>query len=209
MYAELLERDLPEGDSRAARQLGIIVAESARLSRLIGNVLTFSRQQNDRLALHHSAGSIDLCISFVLEHFHAALEAKGVASAFDAGAGGAVLFDRDAVEQILGNLFSNVEKYAAAGGQMQVCSRQQGDTTTIRVADRGPGIPRGQEERIFEPFHRLSNRLSDGVTGTGIGLTIARELARRHGGDLRVVPAEQGACLELQLHTPGVAEVTP
>jgi signal transduction histidine kinase len=106
------------------------------------------------------------------------------------------------VEQILGNLFSNVEKYGASGGWMQVTSRQEGPTTTITVTDRGPGIPRGQEERVFAPFQRLSNRLSDGVTGTGIGLTIARELARRHGGELKVVPVENGACLELQLHAP-------
>jgi signal transduction histidine kinase len=202
MYAELLERGIPEHDGKAARQLDVIIAESQRLSRLIGNVLTFARRQNDRLTLHRTAGSIDRCIEAVLGHFGASLEAKGVKTVFDAGAAATVLFDRDAVEQILGNLFANVEKYAAAGGSMEIASRQEGMMTTITVADRGPGIPRGQEERVFEPFHRLSNRLCDGVTGTGIGLTIARELARRHGGDLKVVPMESGACLRLELETP-------
>jgi signal transduction histidine kinase len=113
-----------------------------------------------------------------------------------------VEFDRDAVEQILGNLFSNVEKYAASGGRMEVTSTQQGTTTSIVVSDRGPGIPKGQEERIFAPFHRLSNKLSDGVAGTGIGLSIARDLARKHGGDLRVVPSAAGASFLLELQTP-------
>src|SRR6185503_4134452 len=110
-------------------------------------------------------------------------------------------------EQILGNLFSNVEKYAAQGGLMEVTSRQNGSTTLIVVADRGPGIPRGQEEKIFDPFHRLSNKLSDGVTGTGIGLSIARELARKHGGDLKAVASDVGACFLLELRTPFVKEL--
>lgn len=202
LYAELLERGLPEGDAAAARQLDVIVSESQRLSRLIGNVLTFARRQNDRITLHPTDGSIDQCIASVLAHFRPALDARGVKTRFDAGAAAQVRFDRDALEQILGNLFSNVEKYAAAGGWLEVTSRQQGAMTSIAVADCGPGIPRGQEERIFVPFHRISNRLSDGVTGTGIGLTIARELARRHGGDLQVVPTDAGACLRLQLHAP-------
>jgi len=202
MYAELLEQSVPEEDRQASQHLGVIVSESQRLSRLIGNVLTFARKQNDKVVLHRTAGNIDQCIQFVLDHFTPVLEAKGVTTVFTRGAAAMVEFDRDAVEQILGNLFSNVEKYAASGGLMEVSSHQDGSKTSIVVRDRGPGIPRGQEENIFAPFHRLSNKLSDGVTGTGIGLTIARDLARRHGGDLRAVPSETGARFELELFTP-------
>ncbi|HET9943251.1 MAG TPA: HAMP domain-containing sensor histidine kinase [Terriglobia bacterium] len=202
MYAELLEQSLPDDDRRTSQHLDIIVSESQRLSRLIGNVLTFARKQNDKLALHYTAGNIDQCIQFVLDHFTAALESRGVKTVFTRGADATVEFDRDAVEQILGNLFSNVEKYAAAGGLLEVTSRLDGSRTSITISDRGPGIPKGQEEKIFAPFHRLSNKLSDGVTGTGIGLTIARDLARRHGGDLRAVAADAGARFVLELHTP-------
>ena len=202
MYAELLENSRHDDDRRASQHLGVIVSESQRLSRLIGNVLTFARRQNDKLALHFNTGNVDECIQFVLNHFTAVLESRGVKTVFTRGAGTTVNFDRDAVEQILGNLFSNVEKYAAAGGLMEVSSSQDGSTTSIVISDRGPGIPKGQEEKIFVPFHRLSNKLSDGVTGTGIGLTIARDLARRHGGDLRAVASDAGARFVLELHTP-------
>jgi signal transduction histidine kinase len=202
MYAELLEQSVPENDPKVAQHLGVIVSESQRLSRLIGNVLTFARKQNDRLTLHTAAGNVDQCIQFVLDHFKAVLQSRGVKIVFIPGAGDAVEFDRDALEQILGNLFSNVEKYAAGGGLLEVASSLSGDTTTILVRDGGPGIPRGQEENIFRPFHRLSNKLSDGITGTGIGLSIARDLARKHGGDLRIVAVETGACFELRLRTP-------
>jgi signal transduction histidine kinase len=202
MYAELLEQRVADDDPEGARQVGVIVSESQRLSRLIGNVLTIARKQHDTLTMHRAAGSVDDCVQFVLDQFSAPWAAKGIQTSFTRGAGAAVEFDRDALVQMLGNLFSNVEKYAAAGQRMDVTTRQDNATTTIVVEDRGPGIPKGQEERIFEPFHRLNDRVSEGVTGTGIGLTIARELARRHGGDLRAVPSSNGARFELQLGTP-------
>ena len=96
---------------------------------------------------------------------------------------------------MLGNLLSNVEKYAACGRHLEITSAQAGDRTTVTVSDRGPGIPKGQRERIFKPFHRLSNRNTDGVSGTGIGLTIARKLARKHGGDLTLThPRDTPGC---------------
>lgn len=202
MYAELLEQHVGDDDPKAAQFLDIVVSECRRLSRLISNVLTFSRRQRDKLTLRMAVGNVDDLIRSVIESFRLSMEAKGVKVEFSAGAGKAVQFDADAVEQILGNLFSNVEKYAASGGEMKVASRQEGDRTVVTVSDRGPGIPADQRHRIFEPFYRLSNQVSDGVTGTGIGLAIARDLARRHGGDLTLVPAPEGACFELVLRTP-------
>ena len=74
--------------------------------------------------------------------------------------------------------------------------------TVVAVSDRGPGIPRRQRESIFDPFHRISNRLTDGVSGTGIGLTIARDLARLHGGELEALAPDKGAAFRLTLSTP-------
>ena len=202
MYAELLEGNLPDSDPKTTHYLGVIVSESQRLSRLIGNVLTFARQQKKKLNLHKSRGCVDDVISSVLDHFRPSLESKGVRISFTASADGMVEFDRDALEQILGNLFSNVEKYAATGGSMEVTSRQKADKTLITVADAGPGIPKNQAHKIFEPFYRISNKVSDGVTGTGIGLSIALDLAQRHGGDVKLLPSECGAYFQVELSTP-------
>ena len=209
MYGELLQGSLPEDDEKATRYAGVIVAESQRLSRLIGNVLTFGRRQRDALRLHRSPGVIDDAIRAVLDYFTPLLEGKGVQIEIAPSAPAQVLFDVDAVEQILGNLFGNVEKYAASGRYMEVKSTQDGDRTTISVSDRGPGIPEAEREAIFRPFHRLSDRLTDGVTGAGIGLSIARDLARLHGGDLEVVPSDESACFELTLRAPMVQPEPP
>lgn len=205
MYADLLGRDLealPEEESSSPRdRLRIIVSESSRLSRLIGNVLTFARQQRRTLALRPKPASVDSVINDVLEQFEPALQRNGIESEFDAAAPGTVLLDVDVLEQILVNLFSNVEKYAASGGRLCVVSRFEKNTSTVTVSDNGPGIPDDKQEAVFQPFQRLSNKLED-VAGTGIGLSIARELARLHGGDVTLVRSEVGAVFRVVLNTP-------
>jgi signal transduction histidine kinase len=202
LYADLLAERIPEDDEQARGHIGIVIAESRRLGRLIGNILTFARQQKARLTLHPAAGTVDAIIADTLENFRPVLQEAGVRIAFTPGAGRPVLVDADALAQILGNLFSNVEKYAVGGQALEVTSRQTGDRTEIRVADRGPGIPAAHADDIFQPFVRLSNTLTDGVSGTGIGLAIARDLARLHGGDLTLEPAEAGACFRVDVRTP-------
>jgi len=206
MYAELLEAGLPDEDEKVRRRLDVIVSESQRLSRLIGNILSFSRKQRHELALHPRRDVVDEVVEAVLEHFRPSLKAHGIDVTLDAQAGQQVQLDRDALEQILGNLFNNVEKYAASGGVLNITTRQRDGRTVVTVADRGPGIPHVQRERIFLPFHRISNKLTDGVAGTGIGLSIARDLARLHGGDLVVLPTNEGAVFELRIATPPAPE---
>jgi len=209
MYAELLERRLDPEDERASRHVGIIVAESRRLSRLIGNVLTFSRQQRDALVLHTAPGCLDQVAAEVLDGFGPSLEQRGVRVAFAPGAPDRVRLDSDVVAQILANLVSNVEKYAAGGGRLEVETTQRDDAATVTVRDEGPGIPPADAPRVFRPFVRLHDALTEGVAGTGLGLALARDLARLHGGDLIYVPSETGACFQLTLHTPVVDDEGP
>lgn len=206
MYAELLDAGLSDEDPNVRRRLDVIVSESQRLSRLIGNILSFSRKQRHELALHLRRDMVDEVVEAVLEHFRPSLKAHGIDVTLDAQARQPVQLDRDAFEQVLGNLLNNVEKYAASGGAVSITTRQQNGHTVVTVADRGPGIPPAQRERIFLPFHRVSSKLTDGVAGTGIGLSIARDLARLHGGDLVVLPTDEGAAFELRIATPLASE---
>ena len=209
LYAELLEDALPESveeGGKPRRYSNIIAAESQRLSRLIGNVLTFARQEKGKLALKPKAGCVDDIIKKTLAAFRPSLAARGVQAWLDAGAGARVMVDPDVLEQILNNLFNNTEKYAASGGRLDVQTRQAGEFTTIVVRDHGPGIPKSEAGRVFTPFYRISSRLTDQATGTGIGLGIARQLARLHGGDLTLKDARPGASFEVRLHTPAAGD---
>jgi signal transduction histidine kinase len=98
---------------------------------------------------------------------------------------------------------SNAEKYAIEGKQVSIMTVGDEASVEIRVRDRGRGIPPRMKDRIFQPFTRLSHRLED-PAGTGIGLTIVRDLARRHGGDCELLSSGEGAEFRCTLHAPVV-----
>ena len=194
MYAEMLDEQL-EDDPRQRNYLGIIISESQRLGRLIGNVLNFSRTP----ALHVSEVDIDGLVRQTLDHFRPGFSARGIEIHTDLQAGISISSDADMLEQILNNLLSNVEKYASGGGAVEVTTRVAEGRLLVSVRDHGAGIPAAERRKIFEPFYRIDNSLTEGVSGTGIGLTIARQQAGRLGGKLVVSDAAPGARFTLTL----------
>ncbi len=197
MYAELLENTLTETNEKSLKYLQIINNESCRLSRLISNVLTFSRKQNQKLKFH--SDDIDKFIEALIEQFKPVFETKDIKIEFKPNINNNIFFASDAIEQILTNLFSNVEKYAAEGKYMCVETQKDDDSIIIKVSDKGPGIPEKLKVKIFNPFYRINNELSDGVSGTGIGLSIVKELTQLHNGNIQVISSNSGACFEITI----------
>lgn len=202
LYAELLEGELEEDDG-AHRRLGIIVSESQRLARLIDNVLVFAKVRRGTHRVEPGPMSVDDAARRVLAQFTPALEVKNIEQDVSLEAPAPCLADPDAVEQVLANLVGNVEKYGAEGRLLVLRTTQDATSTRVVIGDRGPGIPRAAGARVFDAFYRASDRLSDGVTGTGIGLTIAKQLAEETGGRLSLLPDGPGAWFELELPTLG------
>ena len=93
--------------------------------------------------------------------------------------------DADRLSQVLLNLLCNAEKYSGEGKEIDVTlDATTNRLATLTVADRGPGVPSGKEKRIFEKFYRAHDSLNSGIPGTGLGLALARQIARAHQGDL-------------------------
>ena len=114
--------------------------------------------------------------------------------------------DRRRVEQIVTNLAANALKFTPSGGTVVIEARIDGLVAIVTVRDDGAGIPADDQARIFERFHRLAGH--DRITGTGLGLPIARDLAQRMGGDLGVASVtDAGSAFVLAL--PGPADVSP
>ena len=199
LYAELLDRDLEEEAEGPRQRVATIVSEAQRLSRLISNILTFSRHRRGNLAVSARPVALDRLVEGMVDQFRPALSSGNIEIEVTFDAPGLTLADPDTVDQIVANLLSNVEKYAGAGGWVGLSTRQDAQHSILTIQDRGPGIGREHRDRVFQPFYRISDRLSDGVTGTGLGLALSAELARKNGGALRLVPTEQGACFELIL----------
>jgi signal transduction histidine kinase len=107
--------------------------------------------------------------------------------------------DCDALSQVLLNLLSNAEKYSGEKKEITV-EMATNDCIHVRVLDRGRGVPPGSEVRIFEQFYRAHDSLASGIQGSGLGLTLARQIARAHGGDVTYEPREGGgSCFTLTL----------
>jgi signal transduction histidine kinase len=196
MYAELLEDHMATDDAVGQERLRVVVSESQRLSRLITNILTFARGERGGLTVHPAPGCVDDIVRDVLAQFTPSFVESQTTIILNTGAAGRVNVDADALSQMLGNLLSNVEKYAP-GRPVAISTHLDGADASITVQDQGPGIPVAAREKVFDLFVRLGGHAHEGVPGTGIGLCIARTLARLHGGDLRVQPTERGACLRL------------
>ena len=191
MFSELLAEDRIPDPARRRRALGTVAAESARLSRLVESVLDFSRLEQSRR--RYDLRPVDL--GELLEEMRDETAGGGfVLRTGDRGAGGRVaLADRDAVRQIVLNLLDNAAKYAAAGGPPELAVRDAGNgAVALAVADRGPGVPPRAAKRIFDRFYRADDATTAETRGSGLGLSIARRLARGMGGDLTYRPREGG-----------------
>ena len=208
LYAELLEheiaaadqKDSPVGEgpavvalSTAKKRLSVVVSESQRLTRLINNILSFSKHTREKLTVTPTWCDFGEVVMAAVDQFRPALEQHGVEPTVSNSIDEPVWADADAVEQIVANLLANVIKYATAGGVVAISTFIDGDEVCVEVADDGPGVSPRDSARIFKPFVRLSDSLSEGVSGTGIGLSIARELALLHGGSLSLPYADTDA----------------
>jgi signal transduction histidine kinase len=194
----IVARDDPRVD-RAVRQvgdnLGIIVEEGERLTGLINDLLDLAKIESGRLDWHMAPMRVEDVVRRALGATAALFEVGGVTlvTAIDDDlpeVGG----DAERLVQVVINLVSNAVKFSP-GGRVTVTVARDDSGVRVEVADTGKGIPAGDLERIFEPFRQASDTVPDGPRGTGLGLPIARQIVRAHGGDLRVrsTPGEGSA----------------
>jgi signal transduction histidine kinase len=103
------------------------------------------------------------------------------------------------IEELVGNLVSNAVKYTPAGGRVAACARLNGECAILRVSDTGIGIPAEDLPRLFNEFYRCTNARKSGIEGTGLGMTIVKAIADRHGADVRVDSKEgEGTSIEVR-----------
>ncbi|NNC92020.1 MAG: HAMP domain-containing histidine kinase [Acidimicrobiia bacterium] len=108
-----------------------------------------------------------------------------------------VLGNAAALERLFWNLSLNAARYGSS--RVTLSSRVTGRSVTVRVVDDGPGIAPGDHERVFERFVRLDDGRGRDAGGTGLGLAVARAVARSHGGDVRIVHSTPGTTIEVEL----------
>ncbi len=201
MYAEMLGEERIVDPEKRQNYLQTIVRESQRLTRLVNNVLDFSRLEQGRREFSREPVNLAALLHQLLDSQLVRLEEAGMQlqrAIPDQAV--SVVGDRDALEQIILNLVDNAIKYAADGGRLAVELSAAGGELLVRVSDGGPGIPAAHRRQIFEKFHRVDASLTSRRQGSGLGLSIARQLAEGLGGTLSFCPVDGGgSCFELRL----------
>ncbi|MET0399053.1 MAG: ATP-binding protein [Longimicrobiaceae bacterium] len=179
------------GDERAAD----IEEEADRLNRFVADLLDLSRLNAGELRLQPELTAAEDLLGAALQRISGSLAGREVrASLGPGGPGGPLLLGRfDFVHslRVLVNLLENAHKYAPPGTPVDLAAHRDGDRLVFEVADRGPGIPAAEAERVFSPFYRASRAQPD-VGGAGLGLSISRRLAEAQGGSLIYEPRPAG-----------------
>ncbi len=184
MYAEMINEQ-HNLDERTDRYLQVIVKESERLTRLVNNVLDFSRLEQGRRSYRQQRLDLVELLQQLLDQQLPRINDAGLKLLRTLPeTPAAIISDRDALEQIILNLLDNAIKYAAAGKELQVELQRVEKNWRLCIRDQGPGIKQEHLQKIFDKFHRIDDRLSAPVQGTGLGLSIARQLAEGLGGTL-------------------------
>jgi signal transduction histidine kinase len=177
--AALREGVLEEEEARK-RSLEVVAEEALRLERLVGDVLDLAKLDARRFALLREEVDMRALCERAYATFAEEARAREIEYELELGEGAVLVTDGDRVLQIVTNLIANALHWTPAGGRVDLGLDAVNGEVTVAVEDTGPGIPPLQAERIFRPFWS-----GDGG-GTGLGLTIARELALALGGRLEL-----------------------
>ncbi len=182
MFSETLLLGRVRSDDERERSLEIIDQEARRLTHLVENLLHFSRSERRLTQLSPAPAPLAPLVSEAAEGFAPLAAARGVTLCSELTDGVVAPVDADALHQMLLNLLDNAVKYGPPGQTVTLGLTVADGRARVSVDDEGPGIPAADRERIWDRFWRLERDRGSAVAGTGIGLSVVRELVALHGG---------------------------
>jgi signal transduction histidine kinase len=185
--SELLKRNRVASDEDRQQYYELLHNESHRLRRLVESLLDFGRLEAGKLQFRFEDLDASALVRQSAEEFASAQQAQGYRFELEMRAGHTVVHaDRETLRCVLWNLFENAVKYSPGCETVWVELTKRNKQVEIAIRDRGVGVPPGERQRIFEKFVRGSAAQESRIRGTGIGLAMARQIVRAHGGDITV-----------------------
>jgi len=206
-YASILLEKIDKlNQQRQEKYLGVIIKEADRLTRLIGDLLDLQRLEAGKMKLDFKEVDLVEAARESVESFRGAALAKNISlEQALPGDGVLVKVDRDRISQVIANLLSNAIKFTPEGGRVTLSlATEDGDDpgwVQVAVADNGPGIPRDEQAKLFDKFQQVDKLVRGKEQGSGLGLSLVREIVRRHNGEVGV-KSEPGSGSEFFFRLP-------
>ena len=188
VFGELLRLGRVESPERAREYGEYIETESRRLTQLINNILDFASIESGRKRYRFELADLGDVVADTLRTFEVRLKQRGFRLAFQRPPEPLppAHMDTAALTLCLSNLLDNAVKFSGDSQEIEVTLRRDAEDLVLSVADRGIGIPRGEQQKIFERFHRVSTGLVHDAKGSGLGLAIVQHIVQAHGGRVAV-----------------------
>ena len=184
MYAESMIMGRVKSEEKRKEYLEVVVHESDRLKGMINNILEFSKMEKGSPEYHFVRTDIALIIKEAIAEMSHWFNQEGFEITSELEESILADVDPEKMKQALNNLFSNAIKYSTDTKQVFIRLVRKEDNIIIEVEDHGIGIPDDKLLRIFEPFYRIAQE--EGASGTGLGLTVVKEIVEAHGGTITV-----------------------
>jgi two-component system, OmpR family, phosphate regulon sensor histidine kinase PhoR len=190
MFGETLEMGRVRSEEKKHEYYSTIVAETERLTRLVNNILNFSRMEAGRKEYHLAPMNVNDIVADVMKTYGFHLQSEGFAPDLSLDRNlPPIRGDAESISEALINLIDNAVKYSGESRYLRIATGKVNGRVSIDVEDHGIGIAKEHQEKIFETFYRVSTGLIHTVRGTGLGLTLVKHIMEAHGGSVRVESA--------------------
>jgi signal transduction histidine kinase len=196
MYIEMLEQGIARDQEREQEYFRIVGSESARLTRLINNVLEFSKLEKKQRHLDLREGTFEEVIQEVKDIMQGKLRQEGFALQVERTEIPPFKYDREVMVQVLVNLIENSMKFGKGAPEREINVRVRPEDGQVRisVSDTGPGIPRHALKKVFDDFYRVDSSLTRTTRGTGIGLALVKRFVIAMGGSITATNNDGPGC---------------
>ena len=199
LLAEAVQQAADDPDA-VTRFAGRMQTESARLTKLVQQIIELSRLQGDDPLDDPQTVDVDSIVSRAIDQSSIDAQAKDIQLVHNGQRGLEILGNGDEVALALGNLVANAVAYSPGHSRVVVAAKGGDMMVDLTITDQGIGIPASEIDRIFERFYRVDPARHRSTGGTGLGLSIVKHVAASHGGEVRVWSVEgQGSTFTLSL----------